>query len=144
MFRALQCPSSGARQTAVAASGFRMNAEVEVFSAVVGLFTTVWRAPDDGHFNARNMLSSICTTRQYTLRLIVASSWLFYSRSLHIFKVCNSMHHYTVQINQPTRCNNFSSNKLEKLLHLVGWFIWIERSLYIYLFIYIKFIIGKP
>ena len=38
MFRALQCPSSGARQTAVAASGFRMNVEVEVFSAVVGLF----------------------------------------------------------------------------------------------------------
>ena len=40
MFRALQCPSSGARQTAVAASGFRMNVEVEVFSAVVGLLTT--------------------------------------------------------------------------------------------------------
>jgi len=37
MFRALQCPSSGARQTAVAASGFRMNVEVDVFSAVVGL-----------------------------------------------------------------------------------------------------------
>ena len=37
MFRALQCPSLGARQTAVAASGFRMNVEVEVFSAVVGL-----------------------------------------------------------------------------------------------------------
>jgi len=36
MFRALQYPSSGARQTAVAASGFRMNVEVEVFSAVVG------------------------------------------------------------------------------------------------------------
>ena len=34
MFRALLCPSSGARQTAVAASGFRMNVEVEVFSAV--------------------------------------------------------------------------------------------------------------
>ena len=32
MFRALLCPSSGARQTAV---GFRMNMEVEVFSAVV-------------------------------------------------------------------------------------------------------------
>ena len=32
MFRALQCQSSGARQTAVAASGFRMNVEhVEVF-----------------------------------------------------------------------------------------------------------------
>jgi len=36
---ALLCPSSGARQTAVAASGFRMNVEVEVFSAVVGLRT---------------------------------------------------------------------------------------------------------
>jgi len=35
MFRALLCPSSGARQTAVAVSGFRMNVEVEVFSAVV-------------------------------------------------------------------------------------------------------------
>jgi hypothetical protein len=33
MFRALKCPSSGARQTAVAASGFRLNVEVEVFSA---------------------------------------------------------------------------------------------------------------
>ena len=30
MFWALQCPSSGARQTAVAASGFRMNVEVRV------------------------------------------------------------------------------------------------------------------
>jgi len=37
MFRALLCPPPGARQTAVAASGFRMNVEVEVFSAVVGL-----------------------------------------------------------------------------------------------------------
>jgi hypothetical protein len=37
MFRTLQYPSSVARQTAVAASGFRMNVEVEVFSAVVGL-----------------------------------------------------------------------------------------------------------
>jgi hypothetical protein len=36
MFRALLCPSSWARQTAVAVSGFRMNVEVEVFSAVVG------------------------------------------------------------------------------------------------------------
>jgi hypothetical protein len=32
MFQALSCPSSGARQTAVAASGFRMNVEVDVFS----------------------------------------------------------------------------------------------------------------
>jgi len=37
MFRGLPCPSSGARQTAVAASGFRMNVKDEVFSAVVSL-----------------------------------------------------------------------------------------------------------
>jgi hypothetical protein len=47
MFRALQCPSSGARQTAIAASGFRMNVEVEVVSAVIGL-----------------LVSSVCTTKQ--------------------------------------------------------------------------------
>jgi hypothetical protein len=35
MFRASQCPSSGAHQTAVAASGFHMNMQVEVFSVVV-------------------------------------------------------------------------------------------------------------
>ena len=43
MFRALLCPSSGARQTAAAASGFRMNVEVEVFSAVVGLLANLPR-----------------------------------------------------------------------------------------------------
>jgi len=71
MFGALQCPSSGARQTAVAASGFRMNVEVEVFSATAENTSTstfirkpeaakaVSRAPDDGHCNARNMLSNI-------------------------------------------------------------------------------------
>jgi hypothetical protein len=37
MFRVLLWPSSGARQTAVAASSFRMNVVVDVFSAVVGL-----------------------------------------------------------------------------------------------------------
>jgi hypothetical protein len=51
MFRALLCPLLGARQTAVAASGFRMNVEVDVFSAVVG-----WE-------HAQNMVSSVCTTK---------------------------------------------------------------------------------
>jgi hypothetical protein len=37
MFRALKSPSSGAGQTATAASSFRMNVQVDVFSAVVGL-----------------------------------------------------------------------------------------------------------
>jgi hypothetical protein len=57
MFRALQCPSSGARQTAVAASGFRMNVKVEVFSA------------DHGVVMPRNMLSSVCTTKQYNFTI---------------------------------------------------------------------------
>jgi len=39
VFQALQCPSSGACQTAAGASGFRMNVEVEVFSAVFSLRT---------------------------------------------------------------------------------------------------------
>jgi hypothetical protein len=42
MFRALLCPSSGACQTAVVVSGFLMNVEVEVFSAVVGLGILSW------------------------------------------------------------------------------------------------------
>ena len=56
MFRALQCPSSGARQTAVEASGFRMNVEVEVFSAVVGLLVTNYRHCSTcfGHYNAHH------------------------------------------------------------------------------------------
>jgi hypothetical protein len=37
VFRLSLCPSSGDRQTAVAASGFCMNVEVDVFSGVVGL-----------------------------------------------------------------------------------------------------------
>jgi len=48
MFRALLCPSSGARQTAVAASGFRMNVEVEVFSAVVGSMFRALLCPSSG------------------------------------------------------------------------------------------------
>jgi len=51
MFRASQRPSSGARQIAVAASGFRMNVEVEVFSAVVGLLAN---STCFGHHNAHN------------------------------------------------------------------------------------------
>jgi len=45
MFRALLRPSSGARQTAVAASGFRMNVEVEEFSAMVGLLVALANRP---------------------------------------------------------------------------------------------------
>jgi hypothetical protein len=69
-FQALLCPSSGARQTADAASGFRMNVEVEVFSAVVD------HGSEHFHLHIRmetrgcigsltgSMLSSVCTTKQ--------------------------------------------------------------------------------
>jgi hypothetical protein len=57
MFRTLLCPSSGARQTAVAAAGFRMNVEVEVFSAVVGVLTNRprlrTRPPPHSYINQR-------------------------------------------------------------------------------------------
>ena len=61
VFHTLQllCPTSGARQTAVRASGFRMNVEVEVFSAVVGLLTNrprlrtlpIFRSPSNCRFS---------------------------------------------------------------------------------------------
>jgi hypothetical protein len=54
MFRALQCPSSGARQTAVAAPGFRMNVQVEVFSAVVCLLVTTNKPTTAGLFVSDN------------------------------------------------------------------------------------------
>jgi hypothetical protein len=50
MFWALQFPSSGARQTAVAASGFRMNVQVEVFSAVVCLLVVTNKQTSRGRF----------------------------------------------------------------------------------------------
>jgi hypothetical protein len=72
---------------------------LDVFPAVVGLLTNrprlethpprhldgnrrlrlqFERAPDDEHDDARNMLSSVFATKQYTLRLIGASGWVFY------------------------------------------------------------------
>jgi len=34
------------------------------------------------------------------------------------FKVCKSVHHHTLQINQPSRCNNFSILLLDVYLQL--------------------------
>jgi hypothetical protein len=78
MFRALSCPSLGARQTAVAASGFRMNVEVDVFSAMA-----------DGLLMMGIIIPKTCwavSVRQNNkiLRLIVASSWVFY---LSVWKI---------------------------------------------------------
>ena len=58
MFRALQCPSSGARQTAVAASGFPMNMEVEVQTdhgrdelLMMGIIMPITRSPSNCRCN---------------------------------------------------------------------------------------------
>jgi len=32
---------------------------------------------------------------------------------INTLKVCKPVHHHTIQINQPTRCNNFSSLLLD-------------------------------
>ena len=34
------------------------------------------------------------------------------------FKICKSLHHHTIQIKQPTRCNKFSSLLLEVYVQL--------------------------
>jgi len=64
MFRAFACPSSGATTTAVTASG--LPSELGDISAAVRgragrpeAATAVVVAPDNGHHNARNMLSCI-------------------------------------------------------------------------------------
>jgi hypothetical protein len=67
MFRALQCPSSGARQTAVAASGFRMNVEVKMFSVVVGLLVTKLLDPPSKILRTPNFQTSKTTVQFRTL-----------------------------------------------------------------------------
>jgi hypothetical protein len=42
---------------------------------------------------------------------------LFANRGSNI-KVCKSVHHHTIQVNHPTRCNNFSSLLLDIYLQL--------------------------
>ena len=79
MFRAFSCPSSGATTTAVAASGLTRSLVIALLLVVVGpaaqprpttllspscdgkpeAATAVVVAPDDGHEDARNMLSCI-------------------------------------------------------------------------------------
>jgi hypothetical protein len=68
MFRALLCPSSRARQTAVAASGFRM--KVEVFSATVSLLVMGIVMPE-------TWWAVFVQQSNKILQLIVASSWVF-------------------------------------------------------------------
>ena len=60
MFRASSCPSSGATTTAVAASGFTLGALLSPNSdGKPEAATAVVVASDDGHEDARNLLSCI-------------------------------------------------------------------------------------
>jgi hypothetical protein len=43
---------------------------------------------------------------------------LLHKGAVNTFKVCKSVHHHTIQINQPTRCNNLSSLLLDVYLQL--------------------------
>ena len=97
MFWPLLFPSSGARQTVVAASGFRMNVEVEAFSADHGrehfhLHIHTETRGCNGSLTGLLTMSIIMpktlwavSVRQSNkiLRLIVASSWVFYLRACH-------------------------------------------------------------
>jgi len=53
-------PASGATNKPTTAE----NTPTSTFIRKPEAVTAVWRAPDDGHGNARNMLSSVCTTKQ--------------------------------------------------------------------------------
>jgi len=62
-------------------------------------------------------------SRGWTLTLVstkVQNKWRHSSTPPCISWNVTYLSKSTIQINQPTRCNNFSSNKLEKLLNLVG------------------------
>jgi hypothetical protein len=50
--------------------------------------------------------------------LLTHLAWTFHNTSFLKFKVCKSVHHHAIQINQPTRCNNFSSLLLDVYIHL--------------------------
>ena len=117
MLWALLCSSPGARQTAVAASGFCMNVEVEVFSAVVGLLTNRPRLRTlppprsygnqrlqrqfDGFLTMGTIMPETCWAvsvrrRNKILRLIVASSWVFWVTN---FCICITLQVFYAIIN---------------------------------------------
>ena len=104
MFRALQCPSSGARQTAVAASGFRMNVEVEVFWALVDLLAN------------RPRLRTLPPPHSYGNQRL---QWQF--DGLLMMGIVMPETCWAVPVRQSNKFNDW-------LLHLVGCFIRLTRN----------------
>jgi len=110
MFRPLLCPSSGAGQTAVAESGFRMNMDVEVFSVVVGLLVPLANRPRLRTLPPPHSYGNQILKRQFDLLLMMG---------MVMPETC-----WAVSVRQ--------SNKFfDWLLHLVGCFYLIDIHFFI-------------
>jgi hypothetical protein len=64
-----------------------------------------------------NLAAGLNYINLYVKNLQIKTNWIQYEH-FHKFKVCKSMRHHTIQINQPTRCNNFSSLLLDVYVQL--------------------------
>ena len=109
MFRALLCPSSGARQTSVAASGFCMNVEVRTLPPPHSYGKQRLQRQFDGLLMMGIIMPETCwavSVRQSNkiLRLIVASSWVFYLRNYNLYwwqsQIIILKWHYIVAMSQ--------------------------------------------
>ena len=56
--------------------------------------------------------------RYFAVSNYIITKVKLHSKMLDKFKVCKSVHHHTVQINLPTRCNNLSILLLDVYLQL--------------------------
>ena len=72
------------------------------------LFSALWQLVWYTSVYCKYMSLSVCLMIQD----------FFFGRFYRVFKVCKSVHHHTFQINQPTRCNNFSSLLLDVYVQL--------------------------
>jgi len=50
--------------------------------------------------------------------ILINKVYISFDIQLAMFKICKSVHHNTIQINKPTRCNNFSSLLLDVYVQL--------------------------
>jgi hypothetical protein len=62
-------------------------------------------------------LTGLSSLKNVVMEKLLLTSHLW-SNCCFIFKVCKSMHHHMIQINRPTRCNNFSSLLLDVYVQL--------------------------
>ena len=95
--------------------------------------TANWETKDSARNDSKRPLTPICGARTQgsfilTLYLTTEQQSKLFSYKVHtecvtgegseLLKVCKSLHHYTIQINRPTRCNNSSSLLLDVYVQL--------------------------